>query len=470
MRPLPRPRLITFLGILIIAFVLFSRAFTYEYFIFDDGFHVWANPNLNPVSWASLKWIWTHSLTPVIYTFWATIAALSPVGTQSPFPFRFASLLLHAVNSYLVFTCLRNFLPIVCGLMDPQTPRAQNDTKEIDVASVVGAMIFLLHPVQVETIVWVSSAKDLLSFFFAILAFRYYLHLRTGKEEKRFAIGKTLLLNALVLAAAMCKISGAIILGVFFWLDISLFKRPVKRAFLNMLPLVAVGLVGILLLRQTLPISYQRIVPSWPWKFAIALDAVQFSFTKLLIPFNYHFDYGKTPASVMISYQRELGWNLIIAVSTLILVTVAALAIRVPKFKSAHFALVFILIALFPSLGFIPFVHQNISTVADRYLYLPSFGLSLGLALIFLHAYRRRKTFALGVSLMLLTLMGGITYFQVELWRDSATQINYALSDNPNSYVLHKSLSEVYLKQGKKQAAQEEGGLAEYLRAENQSP
>lgn len=84
------------------------------------------------------------------------------------------------------------------------------------------AVIFALHPVHTEAVVWVSGLPDVSAAFFFLLAFYFYI-----KTEKNFEVCH--LLSALFfLGAILCKEPAVTLSAVFFIYDLSFSKKEGK--------------------------------------------------------------------------------------------------------------------------------------------------------------------------------------------------------------------------------------------------
>src|SRR5262245_45857341 len=140
----------------------------------DDQVTVSENQNLKPPGLHKLIHHWTHAAmglyVPVTYTFWSAVAFLSPPPLLPSEPmkldpalFHGANLLVHILSAVLVWAILRQCL------------RKIAPTTTANFASCIGALLFALHPVQVESVAWVSGAKDLLEGFFSLIAIRQYI-------------------------------------------------------------------------------------------------------------------------------------------------------------------------------------------------------------------------------------------------------------------------------------------------------
>src|ERR1044071_6748464 len=128
---------------------VFLQTLTFR-FVWDDEVNVARNPHVNAATLSGFREIWQKPhdglYIPVTYTVWA---ALAPVARTSeardatdlnPTAYHLLNLALHILNGLLVFMLLRR---IVAN----------------DWAAAGGAVLFLIHPVQVEAVAWVTGMK-----------------------------------------------------------------------------------------------------------------------------------------------------------------------------------------------------------------------------------------------------------------------------------------------------------------------
>ena len=152
--------------LLAITLACFWPVATFDFTSWDDFNTIAENPWLNPPTPRSLKEFWTspqeHLYVPVTYTVWAMLAnrAARPLadGTMGLDPrwFHTLNLAIHAAAGVMAFLLLRRLV-------------------KADVAALIGALFFVVHPVQVETVAWTSGTKDLLCGMLALLALWQYV-------------------------------------------------------------------------------------------------------------------------------------------------------------------------------------------------------------------------------------------------------------------------------------------------------
>ena len=149
----PGPALPSWLGrewilglLLVAAVVVVYQPVWYAGFIWDDDGRLTANPCI--VGPWGLKEIWTTSaadLCPLVYTtFWFEHALWG----LAPLPYHLVNILLHGTCAILLWRVLRSL----------KIPGAW-----------LGAALWALHPVQVESVAWITEMKNTQSCLFYLL-------------------------------------------------------------------------------------------------------------------------------------------------------------------------------------------------------------------------------------------------------------------------------------------------------------
>src|SRR5262245_7131136 len=142
--------------------VAFAPALVAGFTSWDDDINITANPFLHPFNARGLRLIWTKPLqnlyVPLVYT---TYGLDQLVGGGRPWAFHLTNVLLHAGSSVLVLAILSGF-----------AQRARN----MSAVPLIGALVFALHPLQVEPVVWCTGRKDVMSGFFALASMLFYLN------------------------------------------------------------------------------------------------------------------------------------------------------------------------------------------------------------------------------------------------------------------------------------------------------
>ena len=409
----------------------------------DDGLHVYANPYLHPVSPDGLARLWRspyqNLYVPLSYSLYAALASVAhlprPVATTDglwidldPCIFHAACLALHVANVLLVFALLRRLLPRLTS-----SPPAVTDW-----AAGAGALLFAVHPVQVESVAWISEMRGLLAGLFSLLALLTYLRCEQGR---RWYAPATLCFGL----ALLSKPSAVAVPLLAVCLETLILKRPARAWRLGLSGWGVLALLFLALTHAAQPVTEDIVTPLWTRPF-IAGDALAFYAGKLVWPARLGIDYGRSPV-----WLTAQPWFPVTGVLTLTVALAIWLARRRVPALAASAGL--FAAALLPTLGLTPFTFQVYSTVADRYVYLALLGPALGLACGLTYLARiPRSAFRLAscaTCACALALLGLCSWRQTLAWHDSIALFTQALSVNPQSWGACNNLASVALDLGR---------------------
>ncbi len=151
--------------LVLVTMALFWPATRYGFIGLDDPEYVSENPHVQSgLSWAGVKWAFCNTKQAA---FWGPLMWLShqlawQLFGPDPWGHHLINILLHAANTALVFLVFRR--------MSGATWR-----------SLVVAAIFGLHPLRVESVVWITERKDVLSTLFFLLTLWFYARYAQSK-------------------------------------------------------------------------------------------------------------------------------------------------------------------------------------------------------------------------------------------------------------------------------------------------
>lgn len=424
-----------------------------DFLSWDDRAHLHDNPWLWPPESRNVSQLWREPFwgeyVPVTYTFWALIAGLAEghdsAGQPSlaPGPFHAANIVLHLGVVCLVFHLLRQF---------GQRPRP----------AFLAAALFAVHPLQVETVAWISECRGLLATLWALLAWHSYRAAvqfdatqQTGLassptessavarpatiDMRRYALGTGCLVLALLAK------SSAVALPVMLAAWVACCDP--RRWWLHtraLAPWFTIAASMSVLMKFLQPArETAEIVALWQ-RPLVALDTVAFYTSKLMWPIGLTIDYGRRPEVVL-----NAGLTTIVsgAFTLIALTLLAATAVVARSWRSTLCGVALFVTGIAPVLGLLPFEFQRISTVADRYVYLAMFGAAwLTAELISRGELRWRRTpLVAGVIVAALALL---SHGQARHWHDDVTLFEQTLRVNPQSSVALANLGYVHQQRG----------------------
>lgn len=389
--------------------VVFGRIVFQGWVEFDDPIHVLENPALIPVTWESVKGMWQgpyrHLFIPLSYTLYALEAVvarwLAGVEPNSPPPavvFHLTSLVLHTAA---VITVQRLLVRLVRNQW----------------AATVGAAVFAVHPLQVETVAWVSEQRGLLAGLLSLVALEQFLRWQeapaAGPASKAYGLGPL----AAFVGALLAKPTSITVPVIAFLIA---RERPTRgwQAMLAALgPWFVCAGVAACVTRLVQPARLSVEAVALPARLVVAADAVGFYLAKVFVPWNLCVAYGRTPAVVLADPTTPFVVALVAGL--------AATISLVPALRRWRLPAILFVVPLLPVLGLTPFVFQNQSTVADRYAYLAMLGPALAVAdAVGRTATGQRSVRA--VSLIAVACLAGLSFRQVGTWADTGTLAAHA--------------------------------------------
>ncbi len=420
----PRVRTAPWLPVAVIVaacLLVYGRTATFPFVAYDDNLHVTDNPYLDPPTWASVGHFWTHAYeylyVPLSYSLFALLALVSRIHSGSPLSatgvtldphvFHTANIALHTINALVVYALLRHLR------LGP-------------VPALVGSLVFALHPLQVESVVWVSELRGLLSATFALGCLLAYV--RGGEKLSPAAYIVATLLFA---AALLAKPSAVTVPISAFALGVAFCGRPWRMCLAHIAPWLA-GCCALLVATSGLQsVPAASIPPIWQ-RPLIAGDALAFYAAKMFVPFGLAIDYGRTPSFVLAN-----GFVYATAAAGLALLVIAYAARR--RASWAFIGIALAVIGLLPVLGLVPFGFQIHSTVADRYAYLALLGPAYVSAALTSHVRGR----VIAVPALLLACLAALAFARVGDWRSTPALMRSELVMYPASLVATEALGPI---------------------------
>jgi hypothetical protein len=296
--------------------------------------------------------------------------------------------------------------------------------------------VFLLHPVQVEAVGWISGAKDLLAGVLALTAIFEHSQFRSSSKPGWRGLHYALTLLA-SLGAMLAKPSAITVPAILLVIDVIVLGLTVRKSLSTLTPIFLLAGLFAIIGALAQDIGEVPRAPLWARPLIVG-DALAFYAYKLLVPVRLCIDYGRRPVEVMSHPTFYFTW--------IVLIIVAVALWRVRKSRPLLFAgaLVFVISAA-PTLGFTTFLFQRFSTTADHYLYLPMFGIACLVA----ELMRSWKSVAawLGCATIVL-LLACLTFVQTGVWLNGRTLFTHAVRINSKSFMAQLNLATIAIDEG----------------------
>lgn len=410
-------------GILFVTFLCYIPSLHNEFLKYwDDQAYVTGNELIKDLSFNSVKRIFKEDAG--LYANYHPLTTLSLAlnyheGVTS-FPFHLTNLLLHLLNTLLVFI----FIFLLSG-------------KKILVAALT-SLWFGIHPMHVESIAWISERKDLLyTLFYLLSLIAYWQYVKKGLALKFYFLAFVLFAFS-VLSKAMAVSLPLVLFLVDYWTS----RKFSMRLLLEKLPFIA---LSIILGLYAMTIQAE----------GGATQSVSFPFLNKVLHASYGFTayivklFVPTNLSAFYPYPYPLvnsGWVISSIPSVLYLTFFVSVFIVGLAFylhvKKNPFAKIFIfgIGFYFASIALVlQYIPVGRAIMADRYSYIPYIGLFFIIAELVHHFLFSDKNSQkqIGKLLVVCSLAGSVifcvlTIKQIKVWKNDGTLWSNVIDKHPN--------------------------------------
>src|SRR5215831_20548263 len=422
----PRGRAWIFAVVLAAVTMVAYRPAWHGGFLWDDDDYIIKNELLTaPDGWQRI-WLSLDSPSqyfPFTYSTFRIEHALWGLNTTG---YHWVNLLLHVANALLVWAVLARLK--VSG-------------------SWLAALIFELHPVQVESVAWITERKNVLMGFFFLLTLLAWIAIvdeRTRRPWIFYCLALVFYVLALSAKATACTLPAALFL--ILWLQ----EKPITiRRLTQIVPFVVLG-IGIGLLAVWWERYHQgtnRGVFTFLGpieRILVASRAVWFYLSKIFWPSNLTFIYPKWNIS---------GADLIDYVWLLagFAACVAIYFVRRYFGRSVEVAAAFFVATLTPVLGFVMLFTFRYTFVADHYQYLACIGpialASAGIVSLS-DKFAHYRAVIGSAALLVVASLATLTWRQAATYSDIETLWRTTLAKNPECWMAHTNLGLVLSQKG----------------------
>ncbi len=382
--------------------------------LWDDDKHVTSN---ELQSFEGLERIWfdlgsTQQYYPVTHsTFWIE----HRLWGDATLPYHLVNIGLHVLSAVLLLIVLRRLDVPGAGF---------------------AAALFALHPVQVQSVAWISELKNTLSGVFFLLAALTYLRFDAQRTTRAYAASLGLFVVALLTKSVTAVLPG-VLLVLFWWRRGRLEWR---RDVVPTLPFFALGAAAGLFTawveRTYIGAHGTDFHLSMIQRGLIAGRAMWFYLGKFFWPVNLSFEYPRW------SIDQASVAQYLYPIAVLVLVAVCWL-LRT-RSRAPLAALLMFGGILFPALGFVNVYPFKFSFVADHFQYLAVIPIvvlvSASLAIASRRWFPNRHVIAVGAGLILIAALSVMTWNQSHEYTDALTLYRSILERNPSSWLAHANL------------------------------
>jgi protein O-mannosyl-transferase len=422
--------------------LVFGQSIFFGFITFDDGAYVFLNGHvIHGLSCGGI----VSAFSAEVAGNWHPLTMLAHMGVSSavgprPWAYHLLNVAIHAANCILLFKLLHVMLT------RGQPSSVDNLPGELTSSFTTAACwfvtgLFALHPLRVESVVWISELKDLLSALFWLLTIRAYLTWLNAPVRRNY-----LLLIGYFAAGLMSKPMVVTLPCVLLLLDYWPLRRIANLSDLRRLGALAIEKLPLFAMSAAIcwvTVQYQKMgdavrsLETFP--FALRVQSALVAYVAYL---------GKTiwPVDLALFYPYPKQWPVwtIVASAVLILLLTLGAVLTARRFPAYFTGWFWYLGTLVPVIGLVQVGQQS---MADRYTYIPSMGFSLVIAWAVAGLLERcatRRTWlriAGAASIAILASISVVTWRQTNLWRTSEALYRHTIRVTSKNWFMHQTLA-----------------------------
>ncbi|MES2177928.1 MAG: tetratricopeptide repeat protein [Gemmatimonadota bacterium] len=429
-----------------ITFIAFFPALRNGFVVWDDDKNFLNNPHYRGLGLTQLHWMWTTAaLGHYVPLSWMTLGLDFEIWGMQPLGYHLTNILLHCANAVLVY--------YVCMRLIRYARLRKGDEWSLVVGSTFAALLFAVHPLRVESVVWVTERRDVLSMLFFLGSLLSYLRAARARTARRGAYWLSVVLFA---CALLSKATAMVLPAVLIVLEIYPLRKlgnalpskdvTPKRIYLDLVPFVLLSGAGMIL--STFALHRPAQLPH-TGKIAVSAYSLCFYLLKTFVPIDL------SPLYQMPLQVNPLASQYVASYLGVVALMLAALAAqrRFPAVPAAIFAFI---AATLPMLGV---VQNGPQITADRYTYFaaPALSILVGATMTLEGLAPRVLRIA---STLAVIVLGYLTWQQSKVWHDTGSLWAQALLVDDKSSIAHSAWASHVSKQGRIAEALEHSQLA----------
>ncbi len=397
-------KLLWVLLILLVASVLYYPALFYGYFPWDDFAYVRDNPDIKSLSFENIKLFFTKFYLGNYHPITMLSFALDyKLGNGNVFYFHLTNIILHTVNALLVFLLLSKFQinKTICGLT---------------------ALLFLISPVQFESVIWISERKNVLYTFFYLLSVLFFVKHVERKIWGNYILSLIFFIFSLLSKGQAVTLPFALLVVMCFYFD----NKELKQKLKTLIPFFILSLLfGIIAINAEQSHGYVH-------RAAASVLIACYAFIQYII-------HILLPIKLSVFYDYPTSNLLFEIISVLLVMAIIVLFFYAVK---KQYKLIASLIFLFTSniILILQFIPVGEAYMADRYCYIPSIVIYFAVVYVCF-----RYTWLKFIPILYLVFILIIAIQKVQVWKSNKVLFAESLTNNPNSDLLMNVLGSEYL-------------------------
>lgn len=398
--------------LIVLILLIYSKSSGFEFTNWDDGMYIVNNPIIKNLSFSGITKMFSsfyggnyHPLTALSNAIEYQFFGLNPM------VYHLVNVAFHTLNSLLVFACVSLLWPSVWVAFGT-------------------ALLFAVHPMHVESVVWVAERKDVLYTFFLLLALLNYLKNKSS-------------VTVLILFVASCLSKPSAIVCPFLLILADYYKNVEfdwKKSAFSKWPFFLVsfvfGIIALFAQKESGAVQDVDVQTNFVLKIVAPCYSIVYYVFKFFVPFQ---------LSAFHPFPKNL--NFIHFACVPILAGISWFVYQKRQNKNLVFASLFFLVNLLLVIQIIGFGN---AIVAERYTYMPYIGLAFGLC-VYLESLANegnKPYYFLGVIIPACIIFTIISFNRTQVWANSITLFTDVTDKYPESAIGWNNLGNAQMKTG----------------------
>ena len=429
-----RQKIIVYIALAFVTFAVFRQVNQFDFINFDDPAYVTENSHIQSgITQNGIRWAFstTHA------EFWHPLTWLSLMFDYQLFGlnaggYHLTNLILHILSALLLFWLFNRMTGAVWK-------------------SAFIAAFFALHPLHVESVAWIAERKDVLSAFFWMLTLCFYVYYTEKPAIRRYLPVLVCFVCALMSKPMVVTLPIVMIL-LDYW---PLGRFQLKNTESNLME-VAQGKRFLWLLWEKTPFFILSAVFSIITLYAhYNPSAKYFTLSSRLanasVSFVTYLEKTLWPCDMAAFYpfSDQLPVWYVLGATLLILVISTAVIVMAKRLPYLFAGWLWYAIILLPVIGIIQI---GDFAMADRYHYLPSIGIAIGLAWgipLLIKSEETRNNILFPAGIAVLSILAILSWQQCGYWENSITLFSHTLQVTKDNYLAHNAIGTALSDEGK---------------------
>ncbi len=393
---------IILLGVLIVTFLVYLPSLKYGFYSnLDDGRLILNNPVVTNFA-GNFKAVFSefvyglyHPATTISFIFDYSIFG------NNPFAFRIHNLLLHLINTLLVFLFVKKL-------------------SNKSLLALITASVFALHPLHIESVIWISERKDVLFTFWFLLAGIAYINF-SEKHKSKWLLATYLFFILSLLSKATAVVFPVVMVLIDYYYHKKVSVKNILSKWLFFLLSICFGLINIKAQNSIdfiQPIAYKYNLLQLV---TIPVYSLTYYITHFFAPVGLaakHLYPKVVDGSIGIEFYLGWVWLLLLAL----------MVYKSRKNRLFVFGILFYLVAIVLTLKIIP---TGNDIVSERYSYIPYIGLCIAFGSLLIQFFDKKAKAGLSVLIGVTVLLSLLSFNQTKYWKSEVTIWSKVIKTEP---------------------------------------